>query len=59
MPDDLDFGDTIPGFSSGQKLFGRYTLKRIIGRGGMGVVWLSNDEILAGKLPLISTGIGG
>jgi hypothetical protein len=52
MDDDLDFGQTIKGFTEGQKVFGRYTLRRILGRGGMGIVWLAWDDKLERDIAL-------
>jgi serine/threonine protein kinase/tetratricopeptide (TPR) repeat protein len=39
-------------YAPGQKVFDRYTLKKILGRGGMGIVWLARDEELEREVAL-------
>ena len=43
---------TVQGLAAGQKLFNRYTLKRTLGRGGMGIVWLARDDELEHEIAL-------
>lgn len=45
-PSTASLDATLRDFVAGQKVFGRYTLTRILGRGGMGIVWLTHDDDL-------------
>lgn len=47
-----DIAPTVRGLSPGQQHFGRFTLVRPLGRGGMGVIWLAHDQKLGEEVAL-------
>lgn len=45
-------GNSVNPLAAGQRVFERYYLKRTLGEGGMGVVWLAHDRVLEQPIAL-------
>jgi serine/threonine protein kinase len=43
---DAEGGQTMRGVVGGTQLFNRFTVQKVLGRGGMGIVWLARDDRL-------------
>ncbi len=50
--DDLDNGETLRGLRPGQRVFGRFVLETLVGRGGFGLVYQAKDEELSRTVAL-------
>src|SRR2546430_1601015 len=48
-PDDLP---TVRALAPGRKVFGRYVLEKVLGQGGMGIVWSAKDQELGETVAL-------